>query len=73
MDKNKYYAGFISRVEILKSLTSLYVSALQYLQRFRRMSFYSSINFYPESIKVNCRDKELTANLYSNRAAARII
>lgn len=70
MDKNKYYAGFISRVEILKSL---YVAALQYLQRFKRMSFYGAINFYSESIKENCRDKELTANLYNNKAAAHLI
>ena len=29
------------------------------------------IQFYTEGIKVNCKDEELNAILYSNRAAAR--
>ena len=37
------------------------------------MSFYGVINVYTESITVNCRDINLTANLYSNRTAAHLI
>lgn len=37
------------------------------------MSFYGVINVYTESVRVNCRDINLTANLYSNRTAAHLI
>ena len=39
---------------------------------FRKKDFHSAINYYTEGIKVNSKDKELTAKLYSNRAAAHI-
>ena len=37
---------------------------------YKRKKFHSAINIYTEGIKVNCKDKELNAKLYSNRAAA---
>ena len=37
---------------------------------FRKKNFSSAIYFYTEGIKVNCRDEELKAKLYSNRATA---
>ncbi|KAM7451233.1 Tetratricopeptide repeat protein 4 [Porites harrisoni] len=37
---------------------------------YNRKNFHSAINIYTEGIKVNCKDKELNAKLYSNRAAA---
>ena len=36
----------------------------------REKNFHSAIKIYTEGIKVNCKDKELNAKLYSNRAAA---
>ena len=37
---------------------------------YNRKNFHSAVNIYTEGIKVNCKDKELNAKLYSNRAAA---
>ena len=37
---------------------------------YNNKNYSSAINFYTEGIKVNCKDKELIAQLYSNRAAA---
>ena len=37
---------------------------------YKKNNFNSAIFFYTEGIKVNCRDEDLNAKLYSNRAAA---
>ncbi|CAH3192450.1 unnamed protein product, partial [Porites evermanni] len=37
---------------------------------YNRKNFNSAIHFYSEGIKANCKDEELNAKLYSNRAAA---
>ena len=37
---------------------------------YKKKNFSSAIYFYTEGIKVNCKDEELNAKLYSNRAAA---
>lgn len=37
---------------------------------YLREDFNNAIYFYTEGIKVNCKDKELKAKLYSNRAEA---
>jgi len=37
---------------------------------YRKNDFSRAIHFYTEGIKVNCKDKELKAKLYSNRAIA---
>ena len=37
---------------------------------YNKKNFNSAIYFYTEGIKVNCKDEELNAKLYSNRAAA---
>ena len=37
---------------------------------FRKKRFRDAIYCYAEGIKVNCKDKELNAKLYSNRATA---
>ena len=39
---------------------------------YNKQNFSSAINFYTEWIKVNCKDKELNAKLYSNRATAHL-
>ena len=37
---------------------------------YGKRNFRNAINFYTEGIKVNCKDEELKAKLYCNRAAA---
>ncbi|CAH3195039.1 unnamed protein product [Porites evermanni] len=37
---------------------------------YRKGDFNNAIYFYTEGIKVNCKNKELNAKLYSNRSAA---
>lgn len=37
---------------------------------YRKEEFSNAIHFYTEGIKVNCKDKELIAKLYTNRASA---
>ena len=37
---------------------------------YSKKNFNGAISCYTEGIKVNCKDKELNAKLYSNRAAA---
>ena len=40
--------------------------------QFKKENFQSAIHYYTEGIKMNCKDKEMNAKLYSNRAAAHI-
>ena len=37
---------------------------------YKKRNFNSAIHYYTEGIKVDCKDEELNAKLYSNRAAA---
>ena len=37
---------------------------------YSKKNFNGAIHFYTEGIKVNCKDEDLNAKLYSNRAAA---
>ena len=37
---------------------------------YNKKNFDSAIYFYTEGIKVKCKDEDLNAKLYSNRAAA---
>ena len=37
---------------------------------YRKNDFRNAVYFYTEGINVNCKDKELEAKLYSNRATA---
>ena len=39
-------------------------------EEYRRNDFNNAIHFYTEGIKVNCKDDDLNAKLYSNRATA---
>lgn len=39
-------------------------------ETYRRKDFSDAIRFYTEGIEVNCKDDELKAKLYSNRAKA---
>ena len=37
---------------------------------YGKRNFQNAVNFYTEGIKLNCKDEELKAKLYCNRAAA---
>ena len=37
---------------------------------YKRRDFSNAVHFYTKGIKVNCKDDELNAKLYSNRAIA---
>lgn len=37
---------------------------------YRKKNFTNAIHFYTEGIQVKCKDEELNAKLYSNRATA---
>ena len=37
---------------------------------YNKKNFNSAIHFYTEGIRVDCKDEDLNAKLYSNRAAA---
>ncbi|KAM7430663.1 Tetratricopeptide repeat protein 4 [Porites harrisoni] len=37
---------------------------------YKKTNFNNAIHYYTKGIKVNCKDEELNAKLYSNRAAA---
>ena len=39
---------------------------------YKKSNFNNAIHFYTKGIKVNCKDEELNAKLYSNRAAANL-
>ncbi|CAH3016839.1 unnamed protein product, partial [Porites evermanni] len=41
-------------------------------EEYKKKNFYGAIYFYTEGIGMNCKDKELNAKLYSNRAAAHL-
>ena len=39
---------------------------------YKKTNFNNAIHYYTKGIKVNCKDEELNAKLYSNRAAANL-
>ena len=39
-------------------------------EEYRKKEFNHAIQFYTEGLEVNCKDDELNAKLYSNRATA---
>ena len=39
---------------------------------YKKSNFNNAIQLYTEGIEVNCKDEELNAKLYSNRAAANL-
>jgi len=54
--------------ETLKAIAEVYKNDGN--EEFRRKDYNNAIYFYTEGIKVNCKDEELKAKLYSNRATA---
>ena len=56
-----FYFFFVAITEVYKNEGN---------DEYNKKNFNSAIYFYTEGIKVNCKDEELNAKLYSNRAAA---
>ena len=79
-DESQYYAKFISKFKEIKNFADIiiyyFIAAIADVYKnegndeYNKKNFSSAINYYTEGIKVNCKDKELNAKLYSNRAAA---
>ena len=55
------YVYFIAIAEVYKNEGN---------NEYRKNDFRNAVYFYTEGINVNCKDKELEAKLYSNRATA---
>ena len=78
-DESQYYAKFISKFKEIKNFADIiiyyFIAGIADVyknegnDKYNKKNFSSAIN-YTEGIKVNCKDKELNAKLYSNRAAA---
>ena len=72
-----FYSNFFKLLQITKiSSLSIFILAIaevyknQGNEEYVKKDFMNAIDFYTEGIKVNCKDKELNAKLYSNRAIA---
>ena len=59
---------FISSNSYLLAIAEVYKNAGN--EEYGQKNFENAIYFYTEGIKTNCKDDELTAKLYSNRATA---
>lgn len=75
-EKNHYYATFCVQFKMPKGATILLIAAIAEVYKnegnneYNKNNFDSAIHFYTEGIKANCKDEDLNAKLYSNRAAA---
>ena len=72
-----FCSNFFNLQQIIKvSSSSIFILAIaevyknQGNEEYGKRDFANAIHFYTEGIKVNCKDKELNAKLYSNRAIA---
>ena len=61
---------FINYVLICFILAKAEVYKNEGNDEYGKKNFRNAVNFYTEGIKVNCKDEELKAKLYCNRAAA---
>ena len=64
------YGGIISNVYLCLALAIAEVYKNEGNDEYRKKEANNAIHFYTEGIKVNCKDVELNAQLYSNRATA---
>ena len=62
------YQNVMSQFFFVSAIAEVYKN--QGNEEYRKRDFINAIDFYTEGIKVNCKDKELNAQLYSNRAIA---
>ena len=56
-----FYFFFVAIAEVYKNEGN---------DEYNKKNFNNAIHFYTEGINVDCKDEELNAKLYSNRAAA---
>jgi len=54
--------------DTLRAIAEVYM--IEANKEYFEKEFNNAIYFYTEGIKVNCKDEELNAKLYSNRATA---
>ena len=59
--KNHFISFVIAIAEVYKNEGN---------DEYNKKNFNNAIHFYTEGIKVNCKDEDLNAKLYSNRATA---
>ena len=70
--KHRYAAAYL----LIHYLLNCFILAIAEVYKnegnnsYGQNDFNNAIYFYTEGIKVNCKDEELTAKLYSNRAKA---
>ena len=70
-----FVATFLSYCKLQRS-RSIFILAIaevyknQGNEEYGKREFANAVHFYTEGIKVNSKDKELKAKLYSNRAIA---
>ena len=60
---HNYYLFLVAIAEVYKNEGNY---------EYKKNNFNNAIQFYTEGIEVNCKDEELNAKLYSNRAAANL-
>ena len=61
---------YISIIIIIVAIAEVYKNEGN--DEYKKNDFNNAIQFYTKGIKVNCKDEELNAKLYSNRAAANL-
>ena len=67
-DNTYYFTNVIFQFFFVSAIAE--VNKNQGNEEYRKRDFINAIHFYTEGIKVNCKDEELNAQLYSNRAIA---
>ena len=70
--KHRYATGYLLTHYLLNCFTLAIAEVYKNEgnDSYRLNDFNNAIYFYTEGIKVNCKDEELKAQLYSNRAKA---
>ena len=61
---------YLSIIIIIVAIAEVYKNEGN--DEYKKSNFNNGIQFYTEGIEVNCKDEELNAKLYSNRAAANL-
>ena len=61
---------YLSIITIIVAIAEVYKNEGN--DEYKKSNFNNAIHYYTKGIKVNCKDEELNAKLYSNRAAANL-
>ena len=68
--KLRYMSIIIIIIIIIVAIAEVYKNEGN--DEYKKSNFNNAIHYYTKGIKVNCKDEELNAKLYSNRAAANL-